>query len=92
MTESMQLEKIVVLVMKFDEKLFSEIFLNQVTFWCQITNTGNTILEVVNLFSQFRGVLQPLASISNAICEFYSYSYKQRSNFSSFISLVLISV
>ena len=32
-------------------KFSSEICLNKVTFWCQITNTGNEILEVVNLIS-----------------------------------------
>ena len=33
------------------ENFFSEIFLNHVTFWCQITNTENIILEFVNLVS-----------------------------------------
>ena len=47
----MKLDKILVSVMKFDEEFFFENFLNQVTFWGRITNTGNTILEVINLVS-----------------------------------------
>ena len=30
---------------------FSDNFLNHVTFWCQITNTGNRTLKIVNLVS-----------------------------------------
>ena len=33
------------------KNFFSEIFLNHVTIWCQITNTENIILEFVNLVS-----------------------------------------
>ena len=33
------------------KNFFSDNFLNHVTFWCQITNTGNTILKVFNLVS-----------------------------------------
>ena len=47
----MKLDKILVSVMKFDENFFSKIFLNHVTFWCQITDIKNTILEVFNLVS-----------------------------------------
>ena len=47
----MKLDKILVSVMEFVEIFFSEIFLTHVTFWCQITNTENIILEVVNLVS-----------------------------------------
>ena len=51
----MKLDEILVSVIKFDENFFSAFFFNHVTSWCQITNTGNTILEVANLVSSTTG-------------------------------------
>ena len=48
----MKLDKILVSAVNFDEEyFFPNFFLNHVTFWCQITNIENIILEFVNLVS-----------------------------------------